>query len=122
MNILSTSGRGFIAVVAVAASFAAGRASAAQDENNPYAALDDPALQAEWLAAGTIPAERPGLPQMQDQGTIGAQGPMRFDETHRTDPSIRDTDPLTQNGVWEQHFGNVVTPSNEGGEAETMTR
>jgi hypothetical protein len=54
---------------------------------------------------GTIPAARPGLPQMQR----GAEGPLRTDEhLRKADPSIRDTNPLTVNGLWETLPGNVI--------------
>ncbi|MDD5249533.1 MAG: hypothetical protein PHY45_11140 [Rhodocyclaceae bacterium] len=60
------------------------------------------------MEPGTIPAARPGLPQQESRG---ARGPLRTDELQqpRSDPSIRDTDPLTMNGLWEQHMGDVVT-------------
>lgn len=54
---------------------------------------------------GTIPAARPGLPQIQR----GAEGPLRTDEhLRKADPSIRDTHPLTVNGLWETLPGNVI--------------
>lgn len=58
--------------------------------------------------AGTIPAARPGLPQ---QPPSGAAGPIREDYMVRPDgdPSIRDSNPLTINGLWETQPGNRVT-------------
>jgi len=53
---------------------------------------------------GTIPAARPGLPQI----PRGAQGPIRSD-TRSSDPSIRDSNPLTLNGLWETLPGNRVS-------------
>jgi len=53
---------------------------------------------------GTIPAARPGLPQK----TVGAEGPLRTDK-RGSDPSVRDTNPLTVNGLWETQPGNLVT-------------
>lgn len=54
---------------------------------------------------GTIPAARPGLPQIQR----GAEGPLRTDEhLRKADPSIRDTHPLTVNGLWETLPGNSI--------------
>ncbi|MFZ2853972.1 MAG: hypothetical protein WAZ34_07660 [Rhodocyclaceae bacterium] len=56
---------------------------------------------------GTIPAARPGLPQIQR----GAEGPLRGDEySRKADPSIRDTHPLTVNGLWETQPGNRIAP------------
>lgn len=52
---------------------------------------------------GTIPAARPGLPQL----SRGAEGPLRTDTT-KADPSLRDTNPLTANGLWETLPGNAI--------------
>ena len=63
---------------------------------------------ADSLEAGTIPAARPGLPQ---RSSRGAQGPIRSDAPGyaHTDPSIRDNNPLTVNGLWETLPGNRIT-------------
>lgn len=54
---------------------------------------------------GTIPAARPGLPQM----PRGAEGPLRTDAPQtKADPSLRDSHPLTVNGLWETLPGNVI--------------
>lgn len=57
--------------------------------------------------AGTIPAARPGLPKI----PVGAEGPIRSDSMGKagSDPSIRDHNPLTVNGLWETHPGNLVS-------------
>lgn len=62
-------------------------------------------------APGTIQWGPPGAPQ-QEQSPSGAQGPVRTDTGLSSDPSIRDTDPLTANGPWEQLSGDrVVNPA-----------
>lgn len=54
---------------------------------------------------GTIPQARPGLPQL----AVGAEGPIRSDmRTTSTDPSIRDSNPLTMNGLWEMLPGDKI--------------
>ena len=56
---------------------------------------------------GTIPAARQGLPQ---QNPRGAEGPIRSDSRAQGgNPSIRDSNPLTVNGLWETMPGNVVS-------------
>lgn len=61
--------------------------------------------------ADTLPATRPEQPQLSPDAQ-GAQGPLRSGsdqhEPYRTDPAIRDTNPLTVNGLWETLPGNVV--------------
>lgn len=55
---------------------------------------------------GTIPAARQGPPS---QAPRGAEGPIRSDIRGQAgDPSIRDANPLTVNGLWETLPGNVV--------------
>jgi hypothetical protein len=54
---------------------------------------------------GTIQWGPPGPPE---QAPAGAQGPVRSDTGLSSDPSIRDTDPLTANGPWEQLPGNRI--------------
>lgn len=61
------------------------------------------------MEARTILPERPGLP---GQTPAGAQGPLRSDAELASDPSIRDSNPDTMNGVWEQLSGNRVVSSN----------
>jgi hypothetical protein len=53
---------------------------------------------------GTIPAARPGLPQL----SRGAEGPLRADSSPKADPALRDTNPLTANGLWETLPGNTI--------------
>jgi hypothetical protein len=61
--------------------------------------------------AGTIPWGPPGLPE---RAPAGAQGPVHFDPGLNSDPSIRDTDPLTMNGLWELLPGDrIVKPGQE---------
>jgi hypothetical protein len=88
--------------------FASAQPNAAAGEA-PGAAGGPGAGSPDPMEAGTIPAAPPGLPE---QDMSGAQGPLRLDTGLASDPSIRDTDPATQNGVWEQLPGNRVVSSN----------
>ena len=58
------------------------------------------------LETGTIPAAR----QLPPQSSRGAEGPIRSDNQRQagSDPSIRDSNPLTFNGLWETLPGNQV--------------
>lgn len=58
--------------------------------------------------AGTIPAARPGLPQLPEER--GAQGPIRSETRPTADPSIRPFlgGPDIRNGLWETLAGNQV--------------
>ena len=88
---------------------------------NLYAALDnsDPSediMQVPYNSApmeeGTIPAARPEP----TQSSLGAEGPIREDASDKqgTDPSIRDTNPLTVDGLWVILPGNrVVRPGED---------
>ncbi len=62
--------------------------------------------RAELIENGTMPDGPPGLPQAER----GAAGPLRTDAMNepRTDPAIRDENPLTKNGLWETLPGNRI--------------
>lgn len=83
-------------------------AAPAREQAATEAGAMDEGMLSETSEPGTIPAARPGLPKM----LRGAQGPMRSgDEGQRqvsTDPAIRDTNPLTVNGLWETMPGNSI--------------
>lgn len=92
-----------LALAAMAVHAAAAPADAQADKPGSAAMRTSPANGAS--EPGTIPAARPGLPQIQR----GAEGPLRSDEQSRkADPSIRDTHPLTVNGLWETMPGNGI--------------
>ncbi len=59
------------------------------------------------MVGGTIPWGPPGVPQL-EQNAPGPQGPVRADTGLAGGPSIRDTDPLTMNGPWEQLPGDRI--------------
>lgn len=107
------SGRGALTVAfAVLVPFIAGNLLAASDSSYP----DKGGARAERdpvsIEEGTIPAARPIPPQ----SYLGAEGPVRSDtpDTRSTDPSIRDTNPLTVNGLWVTLPGNrVVRPGED---------
>lgn len=64
---------------------------------------------------GTIPAARPE-PPYQGADTLGPQGPVRSEAMPQsgTDPSIRDQNPLTVDGLWETLPGNAIaTPHSQ---------
>ena len=69
------------------------------------------------VVAGTMPAAPPGLPPR------GLQGPIRADPRPdtRTDPSIRDTNPLTANGLWETQPGNAISQPGMAGRTGGMS-
>jgi hypothetical protein len=100
-----------VAVVALAglAQLAMAQSNDASAGNEASAGGGQVSGRSDSMEAGTIPAAPPGLPE---QGTSGAQGPLRSDTGLASDPSIRDPDPATQNGVWEQLPGNRVVRSN----------
>lgn len=91
------------AVAAVLAAAGAGAAGAAERGNMQEKARAA-AVANEANEPGTIPAARPGLPQLRR----GAEGPLRGEIEHKADPSVRDTNPLTVNGLWETLPGNVI--------------
>lgn len=83
-------------------------APAASHPSGDYSYILDGAVSGE---AGTIPAARPEPPELQR----GAAGPTRSDLLSRSssDPSIRDQNPLTTNGLWETLPGNRVTETGQ---------
>jgi hypothetical protein len=105
----------WLAVAALAAF--APLAGAQANATSGGAAEDSAALPNDSGAVvnGTIPAAPPGLPE---QAPSGAQGPARADTGLASDPSVRDTDPQTVNGLWEMHPGNRVTRSTPNAQAQ----
>lgn len=95
-----------IVAVATSASLAVGPVYAAPADSSTYADSVH-GRDSSSSEAGTIPAARPGLPEI----SRGVEGPIRSEDQSRSrgDPSIRDSNPLTVNGLWETHPGNIVT-------------
>lgn len=97
------SGRRALAVACLAITPFVGQVNAAPD-NSAMGSRESGAVE-----SGTIPQARPGLPQL----SRGAEGPVRLDmrATVSTDPSVRDSNPLTMNGLWEMRPGNEIATS-----------
>jgi len=66
---------------------------------------DSVGLSSGEVVGGTIPAARPGLPPRGLLGAIRAESRLATS----TDPAIRDTNPLTANGLWETGPGNAIS-------------
>jgi hypothetical protein len=105
-TLLQFLGRALVVASATVAPIAIGQTGAAAGSARVSGLDTVMAQESGAVVDGTIPAARPGLPELQR----GAQGPIRPDalSESRTDPSVRDTDPLTMNGLWETKPGNVV--------------
>jgi len=102
---LKSGSSALIVACAALAPFVVGQAGAAPAEQAPVwrSAMSSEAN----TEVGTIPAARQGLPQ---QNPRGAEGPIRSDNRGQGgNPSIRDSNPLTVNGLWETMPGNVVS-------------
>lgn len=95
--------RAALVACAILAPFAAGQVGAAPAGANP----SDNSVSSE---AGTIPAAR----QLPPQSSRGAEGPIRSDPRNQaySDPSLRDSNLLTVNGLWETLPGNRVAKPN----------
>jgi hypothetical protein len=90
----------------------AGNLLAASDSSYPGKGGARVERDAVSIEEGTIPAARPIPPQ----SPLGVEGRIRSDTPNRpgADPSIRDTNPLTVNGLWVTLPGNrVVRPGEE---------
>lgn len=105
--LLLKSGRALVVAFAAIAPVVAGQVSAAPDNASTKGVSSSSSRDSGVVESGTIPQARPGLPQL----SRGAEGPIRSDMRVSSDPSIRDKNPLTVNGLWETlPGGRVATP------------
>lgn len=106
--------RALVAALAALAPLAVAQMNAAPANTNPGADQEARAWgDSVATETGTIPAARPGLPQI----PRGAEGPLRSEAGRiaSSDPSLRDSNPLTANGLWESVPGNrIVRPGTAG--------